>query len=479
MSANVTDPISNPTCTLLPSVNLGVGIFQNTLEIHTKIITKGFLKNNELYFRNLASISEINYIHNSSSSTTKDETTKKNDFYGFKLKVPKYEVKLPSVTIPGYPKINWGCNECEQDDFPPVCDWEKKKKKICVKFKGVKVCEKVNYYAPGKCFNELIIEKKKFPEINFFDIAKLDLEFSFQIIPDFEIDTILLLGNFYGIDVTYGTNPGTVPFGARYNNLQILKFKGGLKIRIKKLQFYYDEGIDRKGFSIQNLTIPLIPALDLLSGEKLLNIQSDAAGNLTVYYLIRTFDMTLYDVLNAIIDDVNNVNDAIPGETTSVNDAASVNGVIPVKGSNLLQQIIKNAGPVLKSILKATKLTISMGFLICPMPTPKEDVFLSFAISTYLSCYPFQNLDEVKIPDIPSKYNIPNIPNNDYLSDNDTENLNNINQKSIQPAIKKAEKAIVNIAEHVKNKLETVKIYAGVQIFIPIIPKSLPAAPHV
>ena len=463
--------VSNPSCSGLPSVSVGAGIWQTTLEITTKIIIKAFVQDGELYFRNLSEISEKNYIINTSSTAITDKTTKKNDFYGFKLIIPEYEKKLPSFTIPGFPRINWGCNECERDDYPPLCDWEKKKKKVCIKIKGIKVCENINYYAPSKCLDEIVIEKKKIPEITLINIPKLDLEFSFQFIPDIEITTFLLLGVLEGFTASYGTDPGVVPFGTRYHNLQILKLKIGLKMKIKKLQFYYDEGFSRKGFSIKNLTIPLKPAFDAFSGDKLLNIKADAAGNLSVYYLIDTIVMTLYDVLNIIIDDVNDINDVTPGEPPSVN------GSTPVKGSNLLQKIIKNAGEVLINILKSTILTISMGVLICPTPNPKEEAFLSFVISASISSYPFQGLNKVKIPDIPSKYNIPNIPNNDYLSDNETEQLNKINKKALQPAIKKAEKDIVIIADHIKNALEHVKIFAGVQIPITLIWKSLPFIP--
>jgi hypothetical protein len=463
----------NPTCSGLPSVSIGIGITKTAFEFISATQVKPSFENNELYFTKSAFVIVKDYINNIEKSESTTKKTKNNSFYGFSLLINEYNVDYPSVIIYGYPQINWGCNDCQQDNYPPICDFEKKKKRVCAKVKTkfgkITVCEDLPYFAPTKCLNEIIIGPKKIEGGTLFKIPQLDLAFSFQLIPEIETQTKTILASILGAGATIGTDPEIEAGVTSLLNLQILKLKIGLKIKIKTLRFYYgEEEFSRKGFNISNITLPLIPTFDVFNGEQMLNIAADSQGNLSVYYLIKTFSVSLYTVLDSIIDTVDN---STPGEVPSVN------GFTNVKGKKLLSIIIGNTGNFIENILKSTKIIVTMGLLVCPLPNPVEDVFLSFVISASISSNPFQDLNKLTIPSIPSSYNIPTIPNNDYVSDGDTQNLNKLNQIVIQPAIKKVTNQIDNIADYVKNTLEKINISVGVELPIPLILKSVPIVP--
>lgn len=461
--------ISNPSCSGLPSVTIGIGGTIIALEFNSNTVIKGFLQNNELYFNNKVYIYNKNYITGFSKTISKDVTTKKNNFYGFNLVIPEYNVDIPSFTIPGWPSINWGCNKCESDDFPPFCAWETKTKRFCKRILGKKICVNLDYFQPTKCLNEPVIVAKTFPSANLFNFQRTELEFSFQLIPDIEIDTTLILGINAGVSVTLGDDP-EVDAGTRFVNLQIKKLKIGLKIKIKKLHFSYGG----KGFTIKNLIIPIILPFDIFGGEKLLNIIADSQGNLSVWYLIKSFSFSVYDMLNVIVNASDNVNDNINGSE----DSPSVNDGTPLFGSNLLQHIIKNVGQIIVNFLKTTMVEITMGLLICPMPNPKEDVFLSFVISTSITSYPFKDLNKIEIPKIPEQYTkIPEIPENSSLPDRERELINSINKKALTPITSLAAKEIVNVTKFIKETLENISISVGLELPIPLILKTVPIVP--
>lgn len=458
-------PISNPSCSGLPTVSIGIGGTILIYEFNSSIKIKGIINatTGELYFNNIANIYNKNYITGTSKTISKNETVKKNNFYGFNLVIPEYNVHIPSFTIPGWPSINFGCNECESDEFPPLCGWESKTKRFCKRILGKKICVTFEYFQPTKCFNEPVLVEKTLPSIHLFNFQRTQLEFSFQLIPDIEIDTTLILGNTTGVSVTIGTDPD-VDISTRFVNLQIKKLKCGVKMRIKKLHFSYGSN----GFTIENLIIPLILPIDIFNGEKLLNIVADSKGNLSVWYLLKSFSLSAHSMLNVNTNSADNI-----GELPSINGIST--GIF---GQNLLNKITGNMGKIVENILKDMVINVNMGLLICPMPNPKEDVFLSFVISGTMNCYPFKDLNKINIPTIPEQYTkIPKIPDNEFLPDEERELINSINEKAMNPIISQATKEIVNITKFVKETLENVAITVTFELPIPLILKTVPIIP--
>jgi hypothetical protein len=456
--------ITNPSCSGLPTVSIGIGGAVLAFEFNSSTKIKGIINplDRKLYFNNVVDIYNKNYITGSSKTISKNELVEKNNFYGFNIAIPEYNVNLPSFTIPGWPSINLGCNECESDEFPPLCGWESKSKRFCKRILGKKICVTFEYFQPTKCFNEPVLIQKTLPSVNLFNFQRTELEFSFQLIPDIEIDTTLILGNSFGVSVAVGSDPNIDAF-TRFVNLQIKKLKFGMKMRIKKLHFSYGS----KGFNIENLIIPLILPIDIFSGQKLLNIVADANGNLSVWYLIRSFSFSVYDILNVIINASDNTG-----------ESPSIDGGSPLFGSNLLQRIINNVGQIVVNFLKTTIVDINMGLLVCPMPNPKEDVFLSFVISTAITSYPFRDLNRIEIPKIPEQYTkIPKIPDNEFLPDEERELINSINQKALEPITSFAAKEIVNVTKFIKETLENISITAKLEIPVPLILKTVPIIP--
>ena len=455
---------TNPSCSGLPSVSLSVGITTKSFEFISNTKCESFFQNGELYFTNNADLTIKNYILNTTNTFTKNKTTKKNNFYGFKSNISPYIVNLPSFTIPKFPRIDSSCQPCESKFWPRSCDYEKKKKLG------------IPYKVATKCEDQLLTGDKTFPESTLFQTPQTDLEFSFQFAPTVEMNSNLVLASTVGASATIGTDPEVTAGITQFSSLQITKLKIGLKMKIKKLEFFVGTGSNRKGFSIGNVIIPVIPAFDFLNGGKLLNIYADSAGNLSVFYLIKAYTWNLYDILNVNIDAIDN---SIPSET------ASINGTTPIIGTNLLQKIISGAGEVVKNLLKSTNIYINMGLLVCPLPNPNEDVFLSFVTSASIENRPFQGLNKLTIPDIP-KIDIPKIPNVkipgtniSFLSDSQVDHINSVNRTVTEPATNKASELIVVITKHVKNVLENITIAGAVEVPIPLIFKNIPILPGV
>lgn len=454
--------MSTPSCAAIPSVSIAISGTLPQFEYSSHLIINAFYKDNELYFENSADITVKDYPNNITKNFVKNDINKKNDFFGFNLVIPAFNVELPSFAIPKYPTINNGCNECESPYLPPVCDWKTLYYKKCTRIITRKVCVSVPYYAPTKCLNELVFIDKTFPSVKLFDFKETKLEFSFQLIPNIEIDSITKVGITTGATVVIGTDP-KINVGTHFVSLDINKFKFGLKIKIKTLKFYYGD----TGFVINNLTIPLIPQYDILAGEKTLTIKADSSGNLTLWYLIKTYQVTLYDILNTLIP-INSDND----------EPSSVNGNPPNKGNNLLNDIISKSGDLVINFLKQTYLDIGFGLLICPLPKPNEDVFLSFVTQANISLEPFSQLNTIEIPTIPTQYSkIPSIPNNNIIPKEIVDLINNVNKNALSPVTSLAEKEVVNSVNYIKTVIEAVKIKLSVQLPIPIIFKNIPIVP--
>ena len=451
-----------PSCAAIPSVSIAIGGALPQFEYSSHLIINAFYKDNELYFENSADITVKDYPNNITKHFVKDDINKKNNFFGFNLVIPAFNVELPSFSIPKYPSINNGCNDCESPYLPPLCDWKTLYYKKCTKIMGKKVCISIPYYAATKCSDELVFKDKTFPSVKLFDFKETKLEFSFQLIPNIEIDSITKVGITTGLKVVIGTDP-KIDAGTHFVSLDITKFRFGLKIKIKTLKFYYGD----TGFVINNLTIPLIPQYDILAGEKTLTIKADSSGNLTLWYLIKTYQVTLYDILNTLIP-INSDND----------EPSSVNGNPPNKGNNLLNDIISKSGDLVINFLKQTYLDIGFGLLICPLPKPNEDVFLSFVTQANISLEPFSQLNTIEIPTIPTQYSkIPSIPNNDIIPQEIVDLINNVNKKALSPITSLAEKELVNSVDYIKKVIEAVKIKLSVQLPIPIIFKNIPIVP--
>jgi hypothetical protein len=208
----------------------------------------------------------------------------------------------------------------------------------------------------------------------------------------------------------------------------INKCKLGLKIKIDNLKLMYGG----KGVNINNITIPVLPTMDLFPGEKCLTSEADAQGNLKLWYLIKSAAFSLYDILNVGLDLVDKTQGIIgsTAETTGVSN-------LPVAG-NLLEHILSFKPPeIVINFLKQTKINIACGLLICPLPRPDEFVFLSFVTSVWTSLAPFKNLNAIKIPPIPEKYTkLPSIPDSEFISDDLTDMINEEVKKATKIPLK-------------------------------------------
>ena len=196
-----------PSCGSLPSISFSVGAFAPALEFSAKVKNKPSFEDGKLYFTHELSTTVKEYATGRTVTASKIKKTLADDKYGFSFSIPGINVKLPSFTIPKWPMINYGCNECVDDEWPPLCAWEKKEVKVCKKVFGKKICVKVPYWQPSKCLDEIGFAPKTLPSVEFFELKKTHVEFKFQIIPDIELDTFMSLGVTAGASFTIGDKP--------------------------------------------------------------------------------------------------------------------------------------------------------------------------------------------------------------------------------------------------------------------------------
>lgn len=458
-----------PSCSALPNLEFGVGTYSPALEFSASIKNKPSFENKELYFTHTISSITKEYATGKTVEAFSNKKTKNNDSYGFNLVIPGFSANLPSFTIPNWPTINEGCNECIDDEWPPLCAWENKSIKKCKKILGKKICVNIPFYQPTKCINEIVFKPKTLPSVDFFNFKKTEIAFSFSIIPDIEVDTVMSLGATSGGSITIGDKP-EIDTGTPIVNFAINTCKIGLKIRIDKLKLTYGG----QGINITNITIPIISTIDLFPGEKCLISEADAMGNLKLWYLIKSSYFSLYQILNVGLDVV----DTVEGKIGVVEgEVESLTGTTIPKVGNLLNHILSfNTPEIIINFLKQTNLNIACGMLICPLPRPDELVYLSFVTSVWTTLSPFKNLNAIKIPSIPEKYtNLPSIPSSNYIPDNVTDMINKSIKKATQIPLDLAAKEIVYIADYIKNNIENVEISVVASLPIPLIPKKPPA----
>ena len=114
-----------PSCSgWAPELQLSVGVYLPFCSItsSTKVTTYIDSSNNlhQLQTVKLA-INALNNTPIKNINTTKD--TIQNNLFGFNLKIPALNVDLPGYTIPKWPRINNGCDDCETDYWIPTCDF--------------------------------------------------------------------------------------------------------------------------------------------------------------------------------------------------------------------------------------------------------------------------------------------------------------------------------------------------------------------
>lgn len=514
MSVNVAYS-SNPSCSGEPSLTIGVGYVEPIVEWYSDTQAVGYYENGDLYVKLL--INNLIYAHGNKVVDSSVEKKKKLDPIGFKLVIPEYTAYLPSFTIPKFPKILNDCDDCLYSYSIPTCDWKWKSYKSCVKKLGVKVCATAKAYVPTKCQYQIEFVPKTFPKKKLFSLPRTVLEFSCQIIPEIAITKDLFLGVKVGGEIEFGADPkasGTNLF----SRLVITKLKAGLKIKINKLHFRSG----RAGFVIKNLTIPVLMPFDLVSGDKYISIIADSLGNLSVWYDLKSYSTTLYQILDALFDINDNPNASVHTYDSSTNDgnlannpsignsyqipsnilsqsetttqdpnildaAATVEENInsqPEDKTNILELLKKTASVVVLDFLKTTIFAIDFGLLLCPLPDPagKEDAFLSFVASGTIACYPFGSLNRLTIPEIPENYTqIPEIPSSKYLviPDDVLKLVNKVNQNVINKILASATKELELVTNYIKNVLEQISVYCYPVIPLTLIYKNVPIIPGV
>ena len=429
-----------PLCNETTNINFIIGSYFPTTQFQSIIINKGTFINNELYFTNTINVQTKKYSTNEINTYSGTSSYKKNDYYGFNVVIPEFNSILPIFNIPNWPTINDGCNTCINKNWPIKCKQQAKIIKQCKTSFGKTICVNKIYSAPISCLNEISFNPKIFPSINFFSFKKTEIQFSYQIIPNTNIDSTFSLG----ISTSLANNVDTqIHAGTPIISFTVDTCKIELKLKIQNLKLTYDD----VGININNLIITLFEETDIFPLEKKLISKTDSQKNIQLWYPLKLLSFTLYDILNVNVNKVENV--------PIINNIEN----IPTSG-NLLEYILSLSNPsaTIINFLKQTVMNINCGLLICPFPTSiaEEYGFLKFVTMTQTMLYPYKNLNKIQIPDIPSVYkNVPQIPNN--TSNKIIQKINTEINNITNIPLSIANKEIIDITQKVK-EIENVNL---------------------
>jgi len=399
--------------------------------------------------------------------TSHTDTNTNSNNISFNLTIPKFICQIPNFSIPSFPKIkldNNGCNDCEEEFTIPVCDLQASLKKQCTKVLGVKACIWVPKVSFSKCFYEVYFENLELPTIKILELERTVMNIDFEILPEVEIDSDFSLGVTTTTVVLptaaakAATSGGKINSSTAFSNFKITKFKLGLSILIKNIEFTYKG----KGLVLQNKKITLLPAIDYCAGEKYISATVDENGGINVFYDLLNRDFTLYDILAPILKTMDG-NSIAPQYLQMHN-----NERFPTRSLyEYMPEIILN-------FFRRTDINYACGILICPLPIQTEPNYVSLWNKVKLQIYPFKDLNKVsdfKIPD--AYYNVPDFPTiSKYIVPKVLANqLNKLIDDQVNCLISQATNYVNAAQKFVTENLENIQVPIPKTYSISIIPK--------
>ena len=407
-----------PSCSVVP-VDLNMSTYSIVGKLYGYVKNNGYIKDNKVFDDHIEYTRIVIGMINYDSSYSKKSNTENTDIGGFNLTIPEFEANLPGFNIPRFPFINSGCKECISSVWLPTCDWETKSYKKCKKIFGKKFCISIPYYIPTKCENEIGFDTLRIPDINFFKFEKTSLIFNFEFVKDLEI-------NFYSdIKKNQEVTTDLKLLKSSTFSFTIDKLILGMTIFIKKLEFSY--GNDE--FKLTNIKLPLFN-IDFCSGGKILTSQI-TGGKLSLWYLLKNYSLSLYDVLIS-------------------------SGLIP-----------ENTSFFILNFLKETVIYINCGLLLCP----QQPVPFFFVVQAKIGHQPFKGANKITIPNVPEIYlKMPKIPSNDLIPDSFKDEINKAMSSYNNFASYNANVTINIIKNYINNIVEAASINNIYKIMIPLIP---------
>jgi hypothetical protein len=352
--------------------------------------------------------------------------------FGFELIVPSYNITIPSLDV----FTIRAERDCE--DLSPICipncKWEHPCYRSCgPRIFGRRICVKIcsPIPIPTKSNLQLKFEKYTLPSVPLVRIPEVTIKLDINIIPEFEFDQQTAIKVYTD---SFSVSEFAKGFAFSMEKLQetlemniqfeITKLIIGFTFRINKIQFQIGQGRSAQGINLTNLDIPIIEPFDICGNGKKLVSKIDSEGNLSLWYLLGTKYITLYEIIKKLI---------IPGTP----------------------EIIIN-------FCKQTEIEFKYGLLFCP----KEPVKLSFVVLTSTELYPFRDLNKINIPDIP-KLDVPDIPRIPGLPI-PKEWINSVNN-SLDTALNRTRKNITEATRIIKDILENYKLYTYTENRVPLI----------
>lgn len=487
-----------PTPSCAPNIiSIGVGVFFPFFDVLTNTVNKVVLKDGHLHHINSLNISATEYAAGTSHTVSKYKDVINDKSYGFACTIPRFHVDLPGFTIAKFPKVNYGCNPLMNPEWPLLCGKPNiTYKQRCVKIFKKRVCVNIPVPVIPNRLDEIYIAPLTIPKMELFDFQETKLNFQFQMLPDLEINQEVSAG--IGFGATIGLGVPSVDAGTPVISFTMTKFKVGMSITIKSIEFTYGG----HGLNLKDITIPLLTPVDLLGGNRTLKSSLDSMGNLNLYYLLTVYEFTLYELFTGVKARVKPVSNAliIPNSTEAAqnlvnqqaaqaadaaDNAASVDkdlaGSIIAVGSaweqhcapvynNLVKALGSNTAKTIfnkiVNFLKRTKVVFGMGLLLCPQELPDQPFLLSLVTTVASTLSPFLNLNALKIPTIPNNY-IPSIPSlhlGSVIGKSESDKLTSDINKLLAVAEKVASKEIDYIANYIKDNIENVSVTIALQL---------------
>jgi len=406
--------------TLTQNVSIKSEKIDKTSKITVNSYTKTALMNNTIILNETRTSKEMN-----------------NDSFPYGLTIPEWTAEIPPFVIPDFPRLNTdnnGCNECEEENSIPLCDFKVGFKKKCKKILGKKICVTIPQIGANKCLYEVVKDDLEISRTIIYEFKETKIKLDFEIMPNIDMETTFTIGNETLGVFDYSQATGShIKSNTPVLSFTIYKFKFGLSILIKNLEITYDG----KGVFLKDMVIPLIPAFDYLPSSQFIQANVKANGEINLFQLLENQEWTLYDILAPLLNVIN-----------------------------------VNTPEIVLNFLKQLTIHYYCGILICPLPNPAEPNYVSFYNKLGVIIYPFRDLNRIPEFKVPEKYtNIPKIPKSDYVPEEIRKKLNDyiINYSNI--SIDYANKYIKPAQEFVKNTLENIPLPVPKTIDIPLIPK--------